>query len=661
MLIFDLETDNLLDECTVIHCAWTYDTISEKFKGYRPDEVGNLWKDLAADQDGIVAHNGLDFDLEVLKKFYGHEPGFMDFYNKAHDEIGTWFVDTLILGRLLFPDIGPMDWAMYNSGSLTNFPDTPVARKKLFGNHNLKAWGYRLGTLKGEFDAEDFSTFTEEMYEYNKQDVVVTNALFSMFLGKISKLDNTMCIELEHRFALYLFHQMKAGVCFDVDKAEFLVECWRKMLSKDIIKMRAQVSDIIVEEEFIPKRDNKTLGYIKDKPIIKRKVVPFNPKSGDHIIFLFMEKYGWEPTEFTGKKSDKWPNGKPSTTHEVLNSLPFPEAKLLSRIKLLMDRIALVESSQGSWIKTLEKDGRIHGRIIHNGTPTSRCRHSKPNLGNIPSPKATWGKTLRGLFKAAPGHGLVGTDADGLEMRLLAHGLYPYDNGQFFDTAFNGRKEDGTDAHTLNMHAINQVLKSYGIVVNRECAKTVFYAILYGAFPKRVALTIMKHTGIHLPAKKQFLYGSLVLNAIKENILGLNDLLADLERSYNEAKESGKVIPHLYMPDGRPVPIRSLHSILNTFLQTLGADVIKLACVMFWDYMEEAGLKIREDWQPVLHVHDEFQVEVKLDAKPKCGGCPIEVTRRLASRAIADAGKEFGLNVPLLGHSSSGRDWSETH
>lgn len=661
MKIFDLETDNLLKQCTVVHCGWWKDTLTGEWRGYRPYEVAVMWEDLAADNDGLVAHNGLDFDLEVLKKFYGQMAGFKKFYQRCHNEAGTYFLDTLITARVMYPDVGQMDWSMYRRGKLKNFPDTPEVRKKLFGNHNLKAWGYRLGVLKGDFPVEDFGTFTEEMYEYNRQDIVVTEALLNRLEFKAGQLDNLMCIELEHKFALYLQHQMNAGVDFDREKAELLVTHWKRMLAKEITKMRAQIPDIVIEEEFTPKRDNKTMGYKKGEVFTKRKIIPFNPRSADHVIFFLMHKYGWEPTDFTGKKSDKWPMGKPQVTHEVLAALPYPEAPLLARIKVLMDRINLVSSSPSSWIKSIAEDGRIHGYINHNGTPTARCRHSRPNLGNIPSPKALWGKTLRSLFTARsiqPGEErnvkwvLVGCDADGLEMRLLAHYLYPYDNGAFFEMAFNGSKDDGTDAHSLNMKAVNKVLKPYNITIDRECSKTIFYAILYGAWPKRVAYTIIKRMGIDIPKNKQYIYGQIVIDAIKKNIKGLDQLISDLEEQY-EAAEARGTWPHLYMPDGRPAPVRSKHSILNTANQTLGSVVMKTATVVFWKLMEEEGLRINVDWFPALHVHDELQVNSKEEN--------VETTRRLAAEAVRRAGEMLRINVPLVGHAQSGPNWSATH
>jgi hypothetical protein len=47
---------------------------------------------------------------------------------------------------------------------------------------------------------------------------------------------------------------------------------------------------------FIPKKDNKRLGYLEGYPIKKYKLVEFNPGSRDHIARVLQER-GWKPTE----------------------------------------------------------------------------------------------------------------------------------------------------------------------------------------------------------------------------------------------------------------------------------------------------------------------------------------------------------------------------
>jgi hypothetical protein len=169
-------------------------------------------------------------------------------------------------------------------------------------------------------------------------------------------------------------------------------------------------------------------------------------------------------------------------------------------------------------------------------------------------------------------------------------------------------------------------------------------------------------TGVSIPKQRQYAIGQVLMNAIREAVVGLEQLLESLEDIYETASDSGKW-PHLFMPDGRPAPIRSKHSILNTLNQTLGAVVMKVSLVLFWDKMEEHGLKIRVDWNPLLFVHDELQVETR-PGTIQVDGAEVkicELAGRLASQAITEAGEILGLRVPLVGSAAIGKTWKDTH
>ena len=93
-----------------------------------------------------------------------------------------------------------------------------------------------------------------------------------------------------------------------------------------------------------------------------------------------------------------------------------------------------------------EKEGRIHGRVNHMGAVTSRCTHSDPNVAQVPSGTAAFGKECRELFRAPTGYSLLG-DASGLELRCLSHYMHRYDGGQYAKEILEG------DIHTANQMA----------------------------------------------------------------------------------------------------------------------------------------------------------------------------------------------------------------
>ena len=118
------------------------DDTSQKWV-YGPDKIEIGVQHLASASE-LILHNGIAFDIPAIQKI------FPDF--NANNELKV--TDTLVLSRLIRPDHRNEDFA-------TNLP------KKLHGSHSLKAWGQRLGLLKGDFgETADWSVWTQEMSDY---------------------------------------------------------------------------------------------------------------------------------------------------------------------------------------------------------------------------------------------------------------------------------------------------------------------------------------------------------------------------------------------------------------------------------------------------------------------------------------------------------------
>ena len=124
------------------------------------------------------------------------------------------------------------------------------------------------------------------------------------------------------------------------------------------------------------------------------------------------------------------------------------------------------------------KGGVIHGRVNHMGAVTSRCTHSDPNVAQVPSTGAAFGKECRELFHAPEGYSLLGADASGLELRCLAHYMNRYDGGAYGKEILSG------DIHTANQNAAG--------LETRPQAKTFIYGFLYGAGNEKIGQIIGK-------------------------------------------------------------------------------------------------------------------------------------------------------------------------
>ena len=171
MLVFDLETDGLLNDLTKIHCLVIYDsdtdtTIVYNDQGNEEPIVRGVQR--LEDADVIVGHNVIAFDIPVIRKIY---PWFMP----------TAFVlDTLLLSRLYHTDILEID----KKRSIQNMP------LQVYGKHSLESYGYRLGEYKGEFGkSTDWQMWSPEMETYCCQDVKVTTKLCDHFQKYLSGYD----------------------------------------------------------------------------------------------------------------------------------------------------------------------------------------------------------------------------------------------------------------------------------------------------------------------------------------------------------------------------------------------------------------------------------------------------------------------------------------
>ena len=168
MIVFDIETDGLLNDCTQIHCLIAYDTEAKETYTYSDSgtkEPVVRGVQLLADAVCIAGHNIIGYDIPVLRKFY---PWF---------DRSTGMVDTLLLSRLIHPNLIDID-------KRRQWPHMPL---QLYGRHSLEAYGHRLGEYKGNFSkSTDWKQFSPEMEEYCKQDVVVTTKLCKHFATRLN-------------------------------------------------------------------------------------------------------------------------------------------------------------------------------------------------------------------------------------------------------------------------------------------------------------------------------------------------------------------------------------------------------------------------------------------------------------------------------------------
>jgi DNA polymerase I-like protein with 3'-5' exonuclease and polymerase domains len=600
-LVADLETDGLLDTVSRVHCLVTQDADTGAVRVYHNDPAitpkhGTIAEGLGvlASADVRAGHNWDGYDEKVLDKLY---PG----WSARGPVKGARILDTLVGATVVFPD----EHQSHLDHGRSKIPGQAMP-PKLMGRHSLEAWGWRLGNRKGA-KPDDYSRFTQSMLDYCIQDVAVTTELFLRLDARVKNGSLSLrAWDLEQRFKREVRRQEENGVAFDVKGAEWLTARLQRI--RAVLAERLQV--------VFPPETVVTYSPVKKKR--KETVVTFNPGS-DVQIGRRLRANGWKPTKWTD-------TGRPKVDLDTLEDIDVPGARELVAWLTVDKRLEQIAEGASAWLKKVGKDGRIHGRVAHNGAVTSRVKHSGPNMSAVPKVGKWLGRLCRRRFVAGPGHALVGLDAKGLELRMLAHYFAPLDGGAYAKIVSEG------DPHAVNADA-------FGIppgpqAVRRDTAKRGIYCLLYGGGDAKLGKTL----GMSREAAKK---ARALFNKNTRPFPKLQRAIADEVR---RTKSLG-------LPDGRRVWVRSMHSALNTLLQGSGAIVMKASCVRLHDRLRELG--IDDAVRQVLFSHDEIQLEVPL--------AHVDTVVAEARACVTWAGERLKIRCPLAADVHVGKDWSETH
>ena len=577
-IVFDIEANGL--DPTKIWCVVMYDIDANRSHVCYDKQY--FWDWLVTDQCErdvepveFIGHNILGYDIPVLERLWG-----ISF-------AGHKLTDTLVMSRLAEP-----------------------SRQ---GGHSLESWGERLNCPKGEHS--DWDTFSEDMVEYCKQDVQVNKLVYQRLLHDLGGF-GADSILLETQVQAIISRQIESGWLLDQESAfVLLAELKEKKydLEEKVHETFKPLPTFIKEVTPKVKKDGtysivglKFLGDFWTTAVASFSRIDypeFNLGSRQQIG-RYLQYFGWKPETFTEK-------GHPIVDESVLRDVKgIPEASLIGEYLMVQKRIAQIQS----WIDAVKDDGRVHGYVNANGAVTGRMTHSSPNMGQVPAVYSPYGKECRACWTVPDGYKLVGMDASGLELRMLAH--YMNDEG-YTNEILNG------DIHTANQLAAG--------LATRDQAKTFIYAFLYGAGDAKIGSIV---GGSARDGKR-----------LKEKFLSNTPALGKLRGRVSTASGRGFV----FGLDGRKVAIRSEHAALNSLLQSAGAIVMKKALVL----LDQYAIMHKIDYKIIGNIHDEIQTEVKSKDADRFG--------RLATACIEAAGLHYKLRCPLAGEYKVGDNWAETH
>ena len=411
MIIFDVESNGLLDDATKIHCLSYIDTDREKdiITLYDYDDMRLLF----SVKKHFVGHNIIRYDIPLLEKL----------------------LDIKIDARLY--DTLPMSWVI-----------NPTRSK-----HGLDSFFPDFGIEKPKID--DWSNLSIEDYSHRcEEDVKITQALWNNLLKRFMVLYKDKK-ELD-KFFKYLEFKMdcarqaeKSGWRVDVNLARKCVEELTELQNKKVMELidvmpmrklyRVQSKPKVcfkkdgtlsshgrrwfdlLEEHGLPET------YDKDVTVVKG-AEQANPNSTEQVK-EWLYSLGWQPCTYKYNKNKE--TGEEKKVEQVrLNGELTESVKLLAKDNpavQVLDGLTVLQHRLGilNGFVECERDGYLRAEI-DGLTNTLRFKHKKP-LVNLPSVEKPWGKEIRSCLTAPQGSLLCGADMTSLEDTTKRHYMKPYD------------------------------------------------------------------------------------------------------------------------------------------------------------------------------------------------------------------------------------------
>jgi DNA polymerase-1 len=277
------------------------------------------------------------------------------------------------------------------------------------------------------------------------------------------------------------------------------------------------------------------------------------------------------------------------------------------------------------------RTGRVHTSFGQASTATGRLSSSNPNLMNIPI-RTELGQRIRRAFRAGrPDHVLFAADYSQIELRIAAH--------LSEDPEMLAAFAAGLDIHTATAAKVFKVPVEQVDPNQRRLAKVANFGSIYGQ-------------GEYGLSQQLRIAGDEARAFLKEYWTTYARLKDWLDSVRAQAREAGVVVNAL----GRRRAIPDLRSpnyqlraaaermAINFPIQSLQADIIKIAMVRLSEELLEAGLGGRM----LLQVHDELVFEVPEAEKDRFS--------EIVPRVMTDA---YELLTGIEVESRIGANWAD--
>lgn len=548
----------------------------------RPDKEPELWTGIPVLPNGVPVMHNASFDLWVLEQ--------------AGVPTIEQFEDTQLIHYLLNPSNG---------------------------KHSLKECGEEYGVTK--LEAPSFSEYSEELGEYCKGDVTVTEAVFNGVYPKLKACPPLFKLYeyVEKPFVRAIIEMETTGISIDTDAwHDVLTELHPKLeeLKKQISEQfPLQISPSVrvknpykeerlsvspLEGKFLPQGQDETSLWMY------AKWVKFNPNSDIHVKNVF---------------------GTKDAQAATLENLDDPRAELL----LQYAKLSKITSTYGDNIlKRVRDNGRLYCSYNQCVTLTGRLSSSKTNLQNIPA-RGEIGDTIRKMFVSSEGHKLVGIDCDSFQMRIYAWYLAQFgETEDAFELLNNFNHGENPDPHQAKADLIG---------VSRTVAKTLNFAGLFGASVRKAAITAkipIKEMQRHFDAQEKHFPSDKLL---KDTLI---KLCRENKGFVFDAYGRRGYYPNI-LAENKWDRLRAERQAFNFVIQGTEASIIKAMI----NEAKRVRDKLSFPAKLVLQCHDEIVFEVKEERADEWGSILESIVNRDTWLT--------GLN--LAGKANIGDNWYEIH
>lgn len=444
---------------------------------------------------------------------------------------------------------------------------------------------YGLETLCGRFLHQEFSPTEEER---------IINRLYTVLKKKIKELEMESIFEkIEMPLVPILAQMEKNGISLNISKLKILTE-----------KIKEEIG-------------------VLEKEIFQLAGTEFNLNSPKQMGEIIFEKIGLIPPK---KKA------KVSTAEDFLQTIK-DQHPIIGKILEYRELFKLKSTYFEPFTESIGPDERIHARFLQTNTTTGRLASAKPNMQNLPQDSA-WSQPFRNCFEAAPDWQFLAFDYSQIELRLLASVA----NCQKLKQAFTANQ----DVHQLTASQVLKIPFDQITSQQRRLGKTLNFGVIYGMGANNFA----KQSGVSRTEAQAF---------ILEYFHQFPEIKDWQEKTKESVRQQGWIANingrRRWFQNFNPNFPRSVAEIeraaINMPIQSLGADIIKMAMIAANDFITEKN-QFKEEIKLLLSIHDELLFEVKND---------ILIAAAANLKKIME--NILQLDVPLKVETKTGPTWGQ--